>query len=234
VIAKEIEVLRDLLKGLEKAKSNERIMKSLNERQVELMELRDATRTAFDSFAAINKRAVIAQRPDGEKALKYIRDVQETLKSADPEGITKGRIFTTMRNAITKLASEIDVTTIEAWKDFVVKFQPKLDPNQVEQARRLPGHKDDVLQLESLDSKSKKLSGKPPQDDEAFAALESLWATIRSLVISLPSPSDNPEIQAFLEAANSREGAPIDLMTEEVMDWLKKQKMSKKFRIHQA
>lgn len=233
MIASESEKLRDLLRELEKAKSNERVVNSLNERQQDLVELRNSMRTAFDSFAVLNKRITVKQKPDGEKSLTYIGGLRETLK-ADPEGITKGRDFTRMKKAVDKLADELGTTTIEAWKDFVAKSQPKLDANQVGQARQLQAHKEDVQKLEDLNSQSKKLSRQPPENEEAFAGLESHWVTIRTLISSLPSPSDNPEIQAFLESANSREGAQLELMTEEVIDWLKKQKMSKKFRIHQA
>ena len=139
-----------------------------------------------------------------------------------------------MKNALGKIADTLDEATKETWKDFLAKSKPKLDANQVGQARQLQVHKADVERLEELEALAKRAVRKPPVDEEAFADIESQWQTIRELVTSLPSPSDNPEIQAFLEAANSRDGAPIELMTEEVLDWLKEQSMSKKFRIRQA
>lgn len=233
MISTECEKLRDLLRGLEKAKTNKRVVESLNELQQDLVELHAKAQTSFRSYEALNKREAVSGTPNGSKAQKYVADLRAALKE-DPESITKGRGFTTMKNALSKIAEVLNKATKETWKDFLAKSKPKLDANQVGQARQLQAHKADVARLEELEALAKRAVRKPPVDEEAFAAIESQWKIIRQLVTSLPSPSDNPEIQAFLEAANSRDGAPIELMTEEVLDWLKEQSMSKKFRIHQA
>ena len=233
MIATKCETLRDLLRGLEKAKTNKRVVESLGDCQEALVILRDKADASFSSYKAMNNREAVSDTPDGSKAQKYISDLRSALKD-DPESITKGRGFTTMKKAMEKIADALDVATKETWKDYLAKSKPRIDSNQVGQARQLQSHKDDVVLLEQLDSLVTRAMRKPPAGEGAFVDIESQWQKIRDLIKSLPSPSDNPEIQAFLEAANSRDGAAVELMTEEVIDWLKKQKMSKKFRIHQA
>ncbi len=233
MITTECERLRDLLRGLEKAKTNKRVVESLNERQRDLTDLHAKAKQAFQSYKVVDKRESVIPIPDGTKAQKFVADLRVALKE-EPESITKGRGFTTMKNAIGKIADSLNEATKETWKDFLAKSQPRLDANQVAQSRQLQAHKADATRLQDLNDSSKRAARKPPTDEEAFVLIESRWKQIRELIKSLPSPSDHPEIQAFLEAANSRNGASIELMTTEVLDWLKEQSMSKKFRIHQA
>ena len=233
MIATECEKLRDLLKGLENAKTNERIVNALNERRKDLKDVCQKSLASFNSFEAMNKRQVISGTPDGSRARKRIADLRTAL-SGDPESITKGRGLTDMINAMKKIADTLNDVTNEAWKDYLAKSKPKLDANQLGQARQIGTHRESVDRLEYWKKQADSLVRKPPLDEEAFAAIEALWQNMRKLMSSLPSPSDNPEVQAFLDAANSREGAPIELMTPDVLAWLKEQSMSQKFRIHQA
>ena len=88
MIATECEKLRDLLRGLEKAKANQRTVESLNKRQEDdLNELCENTRASFESFEAMNKRNAIANIPDGGKAKNYVTDLRTAL-GEDPESIT--------------------------------------------------------------------------------------------------------------------------------------------------
>lgn len=233
MITTECEKLRDLLRGLEKAKANKRVVESLAKCEQDLVDLRDKAKSSFQAFEAMNKRETVPGTPNGTKAQSHVAGLRTALKT-DPESITKGHGFTNMRKAIDKIAVALDTATKEAWKDYLAKSKPKLDANQLSQARQMQAHKADVVRLEELDGLAKRAARKPPADEEAFASVESQWESIRDLIKSIPSPNTNPEIQAFLEATNTRDGASIELMTEEVIDWLKKASNSKKFRVHQA
>jgi hypothetical protein len=51
------------------------------------------------------------------------------------------------------------------------------------------------------------------------------------MIAELPAVSDDPLVQEFLKAENSRTGASLDLLTEEVRAWLKRNKITNKYCI---
>ena len=61
--------------------------------------------------------------------------------------------------------------------------------------------------------------------------LETVWQDIRILIESLPAVTNDPKVREFLKAANSLNGAPLDMLTKEVRLWLNENKASDKYRI---
>jgi len=51
------------------------------------------------------------------------------------------------------------------------------------------------------------------------------------MIAELPAVADDPIVQEFLKAANSRTGASLELLTEEVRKWLKENNVANKYRI---
>ena len=58
-------------------------------------------------------------------------------------------------------------------------------------------------------------------------------AAIREKLVTLPQ-ADDPEIQAFLNAAVSENGAPIELLNDKVVQWLNEHNMEKDFSIRRS
>ena len=75
------------------------------------------------------------------------------------------------------------------------------------------------------------MSKSHPTSETGFVTLETVWQDIRILIESLPAVTNDPKVCEFLKAANSPNGAPLDMLTKEVRLWLNENKASDKYRI---
>jgi FtsZ-binding cell division protein ZapB len=223
--------LSELLSQVENAKRNEQLVNKLSERKAEVRKLRDKLLASTNRLAPLRSRdAKLEQLPDASSAFTRVTTMRETL-AQNPADITKGRDFTTLRTIFEKLADKVDTVVETAWPDFVERFRAKTDKTQLKQCETFSTHATTVRRIEALEIETKRLQRRPPQNEEAMKALEGKWEEIRDLVKSLPAVNSDPEIQAFIDAANSRDGASLDLLSSKVRAWLAEQKMTAKFRI---
>lgn len=223
--------LRQLMTRFESAKRNEQLVGKLTERKKDLTEIRDLLKTAVDRLMPLRiRKASLGTIPsaDRDKAVTRLDALRETL-STNPEDITKGRDFTTLMGSLKKLADDIDALVNEAWKPFLERVCAKPDETQLKQFES--SYSDTVKDIRKLEGDAKRQYRAPPRNEESMAALEQTWERIRELARSLPAPSADPQVQLFLDAANSGNGAALELLTPNVLAWLKEQKMQSRFRI---
>ena len=231
MITEDCSRLRKLLEGLTASEQNKELVNGLRERKQDLGPVRDQLRSAADGLQPLNARGVQYEKyptADQNKAQDRLAKMRETLATA-PKDITKGRDFTTLKNGLEKLASDMVEMAATSWKSYVVREQPAVDQAQLGQYRR--SHAVAVREIEDLVTSTKRLARKPPLNEEDMSLLETKWERIRELVRSLPKASTEPAVNTFIDAANERGGAELDLLTPEVLQWLMEEGMLDKFRI---
>ena len=230
MIADECKNLREQLEEVKKADDRQNIVEQLDLRRDELVALREAVLAVTDSLKAMALRTSIEGKLDPAKAIGRVQKIREALNT-DPMSITKGRDFSYMKKAFEKFAEEGEVAAKATWDIYMPRVRPTPDSNRVAQAEQ---QKDFVTIANRLKAKAKyadKIGKKPPANEENFVEIEAAWDDIRQMISELPEVASDPKVQEFLKAANSKSGASIDLLTDDVREWLHENNIAEKYRI---
>lgn len=230
MIAEKCKSLRSQLEQVAKAELNEKIAEELKERQKELLELKTKVVAAVVSLQALAKRTTIVGKLDATKAFDRAQKLREALKS-DPLSITKGRDLTYMNSAFEKFVEEASKATELTWNQYLPRARPNFDANRIAQAEQQEAFKTKAILLKKYVKDAEQTSKRSPLTEAKFVELEAVWENIRELLEALPAVTNDPKVREFLKATNSSEGASLDLLTEEVILWLKENKTHDKYRI---
>ena len=230
MIAAECKKLRMQLEEVAKAEEREKIVEQLEARRAELINLRDDVLKVSDSLKAVASRSKIMGKLDSSKCVERVQAIREALNS-DPLSITRGRDFFNLKKAFEKFIEDGGAAAVETWELYLPKARPTVDMNQVAQAEQQDAFKNKTAQLRSRAKYAEQISKNPPATIAEMAALEVTWDDIRRMIAELPAVSNDPLVQEFLKAANSRTGASLDLLTNEVRKWLHDNKLSDKYCI---
>lgn len=230
MIADDCKKLRQQLELVAKAKANEKIVEQLNLRKNELLQLKNKVVAATVSLEVVGSRTKIIGKLDATKAYERVQKLRIALKD-DPQTITNGRDLTNMSSAFNKFTEHVLAATTATWDQYLPRAQPNVDANQVAQAEQQEAFKKKVRELKSKVELAEFLSKGPPATESEFVQLETVWQDIRILIESLPAVTNDPKVREFLKAANSPNGAPLDMLTKEVRLWLNENKASDKYRI---
>lgn len=230
MIADDCKKLRQQLELVAKAKANEKIVEQLNLRKNELLQLKNKVVAATVSLEVVGSRTKIIGKLDATKAYERVQKLRIALKD-DPQTITNGRDLTNMSSAFNKFTEHVLAATTATWDQYLPRAQPNVDANQIAQAEQQEAFKKTVRELKSKVELAEFLSKSHPTSETGFVTLETVWQDIRILIESLPAVSNDPKVREFLKAANSPNGAPLDMLTKEVRLWLNENKASDKYRI---
>ncbi len=207
VLAAEVTVLR----------RSQQYGQSLAHRRQLVDALLTRTRNAWASSAALSERLGEAQSssPLYETALAKISEWRSALDQDLGQALT-GDLFTGVQASADKAMRELERRATIAWQRYTAEKMPDIS------AEVLTALEDDptVAKMIRLSEGLRRLRDRPIpspdvmyQFDEATAQLRSAWA-----VLDVANLSE--EIVAFLRAANSAQGAPLDSLTEQVREWL--------------
>ncbi len=223
-----------LLQKLEIARQERDLASKLNERAKELEEVADPFVNAMSSFHALCDQRIIrhSEMPDSSKAAGRVAEMRKVL-AENPQNITKGRDFTLLRQSIGKLTDKCGELSAEAWKEYVNEQAPKVEKNVLNQFRDLPQYEHTVARIDELVGDLRWAERKAPADAEILHSIEEKWEELRECLAKLPVTED-PEVQAFLNAAISAEGAELDLLTPNVREYLDEHEMLADFCIRRS
>ena len=230
MIAEECRKLRERLEEVAKAEERRNVVEQLDMRRTDLLELSDAVLRVAETLKAITSRCQIAGKLDASRCVERVQTIRAALCS-DPLSITRGREFSNMRKAFETFVDDGNAAAVETWELYRPKARPKVDMNQVAQAEQQEAFKSKASELRSKERNAEQLAKRPPANESDLWKLEALWDDIRRMLGELPAASDDPVVQEFLKAANSRTGASLELLTDEVRKWLQDNNVSDKYRI---
>lgn len=233
MLISDCQTLVEKLRTIDRVREIERTHGALLERQQDIEEIKRSFDAVEASYQSLGRRVSVEGKLDGSKAVLHVRNLRQALER-NPNGITEGRLFTNFKQSFGRLAEAIDKSTRDAWAKHRGKSEPRVDTEQVEYARQFPAYRQDVIRLSELDARARQASKAPPADEAAFERLETLWQQMRDLIAQLPLPNSDPEIAAFLRAANTASGADLALLTDKVKAWIQETSIGSKFRIHFA
>lgn len=230
MIAEECKKLRAQLGEVAQAEFREKVVDQLESRRVELLVLRDSVTSVTNALNALANRTEIVDQPDSTKSIALIRKIRETLRD-DPLSMTKKQTLLGMTRTLNSFAKKGSAAAEATWEQYMPKARPIVDTNQLAQAEDQEDFKTVALKLRNRAKYAEEIGKKPPANEEDFVEIESAWDDIRGMISELPEIARDPKVQEFLKAANSQGGASIDLLTDEVREWLHENNIAEKYRI---
>jgi hypothetical protein len=169
--------------------------------------------------------------PDVAALKAALQKVRANL-AADPFAVTKGRDYKALLKHLDDLLDQFRGQIVREWAAWVGRQTARIDDAELARYEVLPGFSPVVADVRRLRTLVANLPKELPANDEEFEEAKETLDTLRGQIAKLPR-TDDPEIRAFLDAANGPDGASLDLLTRKVVAWLKdpKQALYERHRI---
>ena len=165
---------------------------------------------------------------DHSKLAHQVTEMRDKLKE-DPSAITSGRNFNNLKRSVDRHAEKAKKLVDETWEKHVAEVAPKVDTKLLKQ-HRSTSFAAVVANLETNAKDAKKLARTAPADAATLAQLMGYWNEIRTNLARIPQ-ADDPEVQAFLVAVGSSDGASLETLKPNVITWIKAHGMLDEFCI---
>ena len=220
--------------------------------QVRVANDRRNQQAAWDQFnATVNGRRQALARPNG--FLRWMDGLDGAPNSGAPTARQLSTVTSRMAALLTQLDDGTDPTAIQerllkldnslgelissqeerattAWRNYV-DATDLANPDIYAAFRDDDNHADNVRRLNEITRAFHGLAAKRYlADDEDRVAFLGLLADHEKVVKALPA-MDDEEVRDFLASAASREGAPLAHLTENVLAWLRGNRLTPKYSI---
>jgi hypothetical protein len=165
-------------------------------------------------------------------ALKAALEKVRANLAADPFAVTKGRDYKALLKHLDELLDEFRGQVVREWGAWTDRQTARIDDGELARYEAVPGFAEVVADVRRLRTLVAGLPKDLPANDEGFEKAKDALDTLREQIAKLPR-TDDPEIRAFLDAANGPDGASLDLFTPKVAAWLKEptQGLYERYRI---
>ncbi len=161
--------------------------------------------------------------------LKFVIVVEQNFKK-NPEWILdnnnfKGNIFD---QGIKNITNNLNRKLKNSWQNYLKQKMPTTNQEILNLLEKITSFKDTISQIKRLRELIEKIEY--PQKKEEFDLIDNYVKIIREKWNSLESDEIPDSIIIFLKAA-SNQGATLNLLTEEVKDWIIKHGLDNSIRI---
>ena len=163
---------------------------------------------------------------DVEKLQPVIAKIRELLTD-DPASINAS--VNRLVKGCDKVADKTAVSVKAAWDEVVKRRQPVVDEAELKRCEQFNSEAATISEIRRLKGIS---VARVPSDRDSLHEIETRWERMRELISSLPKGSENPEVNRFLDAVR-KGGAPLELLTDSVRQYLDEQGKTDAFRIYQ-
>ena len=231
MIASEAENLIDLINHKAQLQQNvlhhngfktrlEELNKSLAELEQRTSLIKPFTDRKFNQPNIANKSVAVASQINS--ILEHFRE--------DPGSIISYNTIV-LKNALKGVINDLDLYISLSWRDYTSRtFQTNQQDLNVFSA--IPMFAGIVQKIRILLIQIDNCRSTIPMGESDFEKFDRLIIEFDAAWKELGSTDLPPEVQCFLQAAGTREGAAINLLTTEVKDWLRTKGISESFRIH--
>lgn len=178
-------------------------------------------RTAWVSGVVLSERLDEAQSssPLFEAALAKIAEWRSALKE-ELGGALTGDLFTDFQASTVRAVGELERRATGAWQRYTAQKSPEISVEVLAALEDDPRAGSTVVRIEHLADVLRLLRERPFPTPEELARFDEASAQLRSAWSTLDVEGLSEEIIAFLRAANSDQGASLDLLTVQVREWL--------------
>jgi hypothetical protein len=131
--------------------------------------------------------------------------------------------------ATEKIVVVVDEQTEIVWAEILKRRQPVVEEIELKRCEQFNSESATVEEIRRLARVS---VARVPTDREALYEIENRWGRLRELIGKLPKGSDNPDVIRFLDAVR-KAGAPLNLLTDSVRQYLDETGKAAAFRVYQ-
>lgn len=234
MITAQAQSVNNLLMRYKQLKTDQKTEEALLNRVAELRNAvaplkKPAEQTAFlANHKWLDRRDIPAS--DIAKVGEYVTKIRETLES-DTDGINRTMSYLTKK--LTAVVEKLEEVSETAWMKRVEECKPPIDEKLLKQVEQQ--HQSEYANVAKIRVMAKdKIDEHAPVNPDQLAQIENHWIALGDLLAKLPKPTDNPEVKRFLDAIRRGGGAPLELLTDTVRQYLKDQGWSDSYKIYHA
>lgn len=216
----------------------ERVQK-LQDQAEELEKRRQELLVARTAFQVMLARAQVLVRhdvldrgamPDMSGTLHALGKVKAKLAD-EPRKLTSGRDYRNLLEGAQRGRRELEAEVTGAWQAVVEAADP-VDQRLLDRLGRVPGQEGAVASVEQARDSLLALRASPPESNGDWLRFRALEQKLKEGWAALDTSDLPDDVVAFLQQAQSPQGAPEVLWTTEVRAWFDKHGMLSGVRLH--
>jgi len=230
MISEDAKHLVELIERMNQLKANVDQRAGFRTRQSELEE---AARELAKRVAAVNSLATRgAVKPNvGARANAFLNHINTVASNfnQEPSWIISfnNRPF---ENSLKSLNAELDVYISSEWRAYTERSR-HANAQVLDVLSGIPAFAQTVQKVRGLTACLEQRRSTRPTSEEDFEYFDDLVREVDAAWSELGSDEVPPNVEKFLKAAGGREGAGLDLLTDDVKEWLETRKIDTSFRI---
>jgi len=217
----------------------EQLKKTVNERQAfdsrrqNLQELVAAVRPHVHALEALRAHGVHTPTL-GERVAPARRTIEAIREEfhADPRWVVDPSRFkyVPFQRTIEALAAEFEGHVRQAWAVFTRSRSRDIDVEVLRVLALVPAFRPTVTRIQKAQERVSRLQATVPTGESDVGRFEDLMSEFDAAWAELGSDDVPREVLEFLRTAG-RDGAPLDLLTDEVRDWLAERGILQSLRV---
>jgi DNA repair exonuclease SbcCD ATPase subunit len=137
------------------------------------------------------------------------------------------------RNALRGLNAELDEHITNEWRVYTERSR-HANTQVLDVLNGIPAFAQTVQKVRVLTARLEQSRRSRPTSEEDFQNFDDLVTQVDAAWSELGSDEVPPNVERFLRAAGGREGAPLDLLTDDVKEWLETRRIDTSFRIRMS
>jgi hypothetical protein len=158
-----------------------------------------------------------------------LQKVRENLAN-DPFSVTKGRDYKALLKHLDELLDQFRGQVVLEWAAWADRQTARIDDGELARYEAMPHFAQVTTDVRRLRKLVADFPKELPADEAEFKDKKNALDTLRGQIAKLPR-TDDPEVRAFLDAANGPDGAGLNVLTPKVVAWLKEQELYERYRI---
>lgn len=230
-IIERCKALQERIERWERLQALQQEAATLGERQKELAETRAQLQIAVDRalVLAIHRHLDPKVGPDIASLIPVLGAVRKKLRE-QPQQLASGRDYRRLRDGLTTQAGALRSQVESTWRD-VVQQADRVDEAFLAAVAEVPGQRLAVEKIRELRRRLISLREDPPSTEEGYLRFEAAASLLSKSVDALDPKEFPADVLAFFKAASSPTGAPLGLLTQGVLEWLKARAMEDQVRV---
>ena len=150
---------------------------------------------------------------------KYLAEVQQSMAESAPD-LTESKPFRQFLRNLEKFGASLREKAAETWKTWLASWTPILDEEQIRRVEELSNQQEFIRTLREARDRAAELAEKVPTSPEQIAEAERVLREMKECLERLPTILEAAEVEAFRAAVDTG-GAPLSLLTDAVVRWLR-------------
>ncbi|MEH2218236.1 MAG: hypothetical protein V7K72_14190 [Nostoc sp.] len=226
--SQELVELSQRRKSLQNFAGNRQIIQT---RQKQITDALATIQPLVEALKAFRQRGInnINLTQNVESILSFVINAEENLQN-NPDWILDNKNFkgNFLKSNVENLKTTLEQQLSAAWKNYRDQKMPSTDNEILKFWSEVEASKRTVLEIQIIDREIKKVIY--PKNNDEFESCERKIEQFNYSWNSLNSSELSEAVSRFLQAVSDK-GAPLNLLTPEVQDWINQNGISDSFKI---